>query len=328
MITDAERTIGSLRKINDFPFYTAEYSGNYRIDEFSRGAVADPADVVPFFQSLFSELGKPADLSFPEPPGFETGCSAFFCRNSSGAVILGKNLDWKQEPVLLLRTEPGTGYSSLSMVNLSFCDIFRLGSFEHSLLLSPYVPLDGINEEGLAVSMLSVQQAAGYPLSPGNLSVGDFNIIRIILDTCRSVDEAISVFKRYNLMQTGVLPLHYIIVDRDESCIVEFFDNGMHLLRDGRVNYLTNFLRLKDSEYTREKEQCERYQLLETEFTDENRRIDSNDAKKLLKDLSVYTEGFEIPSTIWSILYDLEQPALNVRVGNDTEYRPFQVGNS
>ena len=320
MKTDAEKTIQSLRKINDFPFYTARYHGNYRINEFADGAIKNPGDVVPFFQDLFAGLGKPTQLHFPAPPEFSTGCSAFFCRQNDNSALIGKNLDWQKTPILLLKTEPDIGYSSLSIVDLNCCDIFHVFSFEHNLLLAPYVPFDGMNEKGLVVTMLSVQEAVEYPVRDDRLSVGDFNIIRIILDTCQNVGEALSVFEKYDIMQTAFLPIHILIADKTESCIIEFFNGEIHISRNSDINYLTNFLRLKSADFENQKKMCERYVIMENEFKNNNGRIEIGNAKNLLERISVYQENFKIPSTIWSLLYHPEDLSMKIKIGNESNY--------
>ena len=320
MKTNAEKTIHSIKKINEFPFYIAKYYGDYKINEYKNGAIKNPNDIVPFFESLFFELGKPTKLSIPMPPEIDLGCSVFFCHNKNNSTIIGKNNDWKKDPILLLKTTPEEGYASLSMVNLNFCDLFQLNSFEHNLLLAPYVPLDGMNEMGLVVTTLSVQGESEYPKKPDQLSVGDFNIIRIILDTCSNIDEAIAVFDQYNMMQTGPLPIHILIADRRESCIVEFFDGKMHIKREQELNYLTNFLKLKSSDYDNQRNICSRFQALERRFKSNKTISDIQDAKMILSEVSVYTEGFQIPSTIYSAIYCPDNLSLKIKVGDESKY--------
>ncbi|MBN1639297.1 MAG: linear amide C-N hydrolase [Ignavibacteriales bacterium] len=320
MKTDAEKTKQSLKKINEFPFYIAKYYGDYKINDFRNGAIKSPNDIVPFFQSLFSKLGQPAELNFPKPPEINSGCSAFFCRDKNNSAIIGKNNDWKRDPILLLKTTPDEGYTSLSMVNLNFCDIFQLGSFDHNLLLAPYVPLDGMNEMGLVVTTLAVHEGAEYPLKSNQLSVGDFNLIRIILDTCTNIDEAIATLDMYNIMSTGPLPIHLLIADKRESCIVEFFDGKTHIKRDQDLNYLTNFLKLKTSDYDNQKNNCNRYQTLERRFESKKKIEKGGDAKKLLSEVSVYTEGFQIPSTIYSVIYRPDDLSMKIKTGDELKY--------
>ena len=318
-MSGADKTIESLKKINDFPFYTATYYGNYKINEYADGAIKKPNEVVPFFEALLEELGKPAKLNFPQPLKSGYGCSAFYTHGIDNSAILGKNLDWKKTPVLLLKTRPKYGYSSLTVSDLTACDIFQLGSLEYSLLLSPYVPFDGINEKGLIVTMLSVQEGGEYPEDDGRLPVGDFNIIRIILDTCQNIDEALAAFENYNIMQTAFLPVHYLIADKNESCIVEFFNGKMHTLREKDKNYLTNFLKLKSSDYKTNRSACRRYQKLESEL---NRygEISPAEAKQLLKTVSVFTDGFQVPSTIWSMIYIQAELCIKIKIGNEQKY--------
>ncbi len=328
MKTNAEKTIQSLKQINKFPFYTAKYYGDYKINDYINGAIKSPNDIVPFFQSLFSELGKPIELSFPMPPEINLGCSAFFCRDKNNSTFVGKNNDWKRDPILLLKTTPEEGYASLSMVNINCCDLFQLQSFEHNILLSPYVPLDGMNEMGLVVTTLAVHEGTVYPIKPNQLSVGDFNIIRIILDTCSNIDEAIAVFDQYNMIQTGPLPIHILVADRRESCIVEFFDGKIQKKREPELNYLTNFLKLKSSDYDNQSKFCSRYQALEKQFKSNEKISDVRDAKKLLSEVSVYTEGFQIPSTIYSAIYCPDNLSLKIKIGDESKYYSLKLQES
>jgi len=328
MITHAEKTIKSLRKINDFPFYYGKYYGNYKLDDFISGTIKSPKDIVPFFESLFAEQGIKTKLKFPNQQDIGIGCSAFFNNQNRDKAIIGKNFDWKQDPLLLLKTTPAHGYSSLSMVNLNFCDFFNLGSLEHKLLLSPYVPLDGMNEKGLVVSMLSVDYGASYPIVPEQTTVGDFNIIRIILDTCSTLDEAISIFCKYNIKQTGSLPLHYIIANTTESCIIEFFEDKIHIKRDSQINFLTNFLCLQKPDNRPATERCSRYELLKKALKTPYKDTGLRKSKKLLQDLSVYTPENQLPSTIWSLLYIPEDLKMKIKIGQSQQYYSVQLADS
>ena len=315
--SSGQKTIESLKIINDFPFYSAKYYGDYKLKEFMNGAIKSPDHVIPFFEQFFSQLGFPTKLKLSALPERQNGCSAFFCRTAEGTVLIGKNLDWKKDPLLLLKTAPPEGYKSLSMVNLNFCDLFQLGSFNHKLLLAPYVPMDGINESGLVVTMLSVHKGSEYSFSPDKTSVGDYNIIRIILDSCKNVDEALTVFKNYNIMQTGPLPLHYLIADREKSSIVEFSKGEMHLLESSQINYLTNFNKLNNPDFRNQRNFCERYGALEEKLENCRGILEVSEAKKLLHKVSVYQPEFELPSTIWSILYNPEELEMKIRIGKE-----------
>lgn len=319
----ADKTLKSLKKVNDFPFYTAMYHGNYKLIEYKNGAIKSRNDIIPFFEDLFTKLGKPIKLQLPTPTEINIGCSAFYYKNKDNNSIIGKNLDWQRDPILLLKTDPEIGYKSLSMANLRFCDIFQLNSFEHNLLLAPYVPLDGINEHGLVITMLSVHSGSNYPHLKDKISVGDYNIIRIVLDTCKNIDETINIFKNYNLIQTGLLPLHYLVADKEESCIIEFFDGEIKIKRNSKKNYLTNFLKLKNDE-NENINICSRYDNLKKILKNRKKDITKREAKEILNDVSVYKDGYEIPSTIWSVIYDQQNLKMNIKIGKSSTY--YSVG--
>ncbi len=325
MTAAAERTIRSMREMSDFPFYTATYYADYRLEQFTGGVIKADEDVPGFFEALFQSMGTPASLQFPRMPERMNGCSAFWARTPEGSVIVGKNLDWKKDPALLLQTRPENGYASLSMVNLSFCDLFGLHSVNHSLLLSPYVPMDGMNEKGLIVSMLSVQNRCGYPMAPEKSTVGDFNIIRIVLDRCRTVDEAITEFTRYNIRQSGPLPIHYFLSDELEHCVVELFDGEVRVLKSAGCGCLTNFLKLDQRNFQENRRLCARYRAMEKELEAKSGVLTMREAKGLLRAVSVHKPDYAVPSTIWSLLFTPEERRIRIKIGESETYYAAKI---
>jgi hypothetical protein len=325
MTADADRTIRSMRKITDFPFHAATYYADYGLDRFTGGAIEDEKDVPRFFEALFQGMGMPANLPSPRPPERMSGCSAFWARTPEDSFILGKNLDWRKDPVLLLRTRPENGYASLSMVNLSFCDLFGLHSANHSLLLSPYVPLDGMNEKGLVVSMLSVQNGCEYPTAAGKPLVGDFNIIRIVLDRCGTVNEAISEFIRYNIRQSGPLPIHYFLSDTLEHCVVELFDGKTNVLKSVGCGCITNFLKLDQKNFEKNRGLCARYRAMEKELEAKSGVLTMREAKGLLRAVSAYGSDCPVPSTIWSLLFSPQELRIRIRIGDGETYYSAKI---
>lgn len=318
-------SIFTLKKINDFPLYISTFYGNYKLDEYMNGAITHQNDIVPFFESMFNDLGYPVKLNYPQKQNGQIGCSAFYYREKNNICLVGKNLDWKKDPVLLLKTKPANGYSSLSLVNLDFCDFFNLNSMDHKILLAPYVPLDGMNEEGLIVSMLSVNSGSEYPYSPDKQSVGDFNIIRIILDKCKNVKEAVAMFNKYNLVQTSILPLHYLIADQNESCIIEFFNGEVHIKNNDNVNYLTNFLIQDKIEFAKQSRYCDRYQLLDRELRNRQMALNLQESKLMLDKLSVFQRNLDVPTTLWSIVFNPNILEMHIKICNRPKYYSVKV---
>lgn len=316
MGTTVERTIQSLRKVSDFPFFTASYYADYRLDTFTNGSIASLEDIPRFFEELYDGLGYPEGRGLSAKWPGSIGCSAFSTRSQEGKRIVGKNLDWRKGPVLLLRTFPPNGYSSLSIVDLSLGDLFGLQSYIYSLLTSPYVPFDGMNDQGLTVSMLSVETESQYPSPSGKQPVGDFNIIRILLDRCRSVEEAILLFYSFDIIQSGPLPIHYIITDPMESCIVELSGGKIRVSRTEEPVAITNFLKIESPAYEFNRNNCVRYRKMEDFFTRRSGCVSKEEAMRLLGAVAVFQPEYAIPSTIWSVVFSPDDLQLRIRIGN------------
>ena len=99
-----------------------------------------------------------------------------------------------------------------------------------ALLRSPFLPFDGMNEQGLAIGMMALSTADG-PDDPQKQTVGSLMIIRLMLDQAKDVDEAIALFEKVNIDFQGGPPLHYFITDRSgRSVVVEFVDQKLSVL--------------------------------------------------------------------------------------------------
>lgn len=210
---EAERTLASLRKVDDLPLYEMTYLGDY-----------DPT------------VGTSAT---PEASPF--GCSLFAALGDRARPLFARNFDWDPNPALVLRTDPPDGYASISLVDISYLGVGPDPAGDRRLLNAPLLPFDGMNERGLAVGLAADNRATARPV-PGRPTVGSVRILRLVLDNAATVDEAIAVFERYNLDFDDGPPLHYLLADATgASAVVEFVDGTMRAQRGrGRWQALTN----------------------------------------------------------------------------------------
>ncbi|MDO5435021.1 MAG: hypothetical protein Q4G19_01480 [Clostridia bacterium] len=109
---------------------------------------------------------------------FDAGCTVFAHKTPAGEMLLGRNYDLRHiyhDPetgteemtglITVLRSQGGkAGYASIGICDAVWldpnCRIFRRGSFDHKdkntlrALMLPFLTMDGVNEKGLAVSIL------------------------------------------------------------------------------------------------------------------------------------------------------------------------------
>lgn len=183
----------TLRQLDDHPLWTMRYEGAY--DRMKN--VTQPATTTPF------------------------GCS-LFATNDAANPLFARNFDWDPAPAMLLFTDPPDGHRSVSMVDLSYLGI--TDPREGDLTDAPLLPFDGMNEKGLAIGLAAVPEAAP-DARPGRPTVGSVRIIRLVLDTAATVEEAVTVFESHNIDFSGGPTLHYLVADATgKSVAIEFVD--------------------------------------------------------------------------------------------------------
>lgn len=125
----------------------------------------------------------------PAPGAIDAGCSAFTGRTEEGKPIYGRNFDYKMKmTAVMVRTAPKDGYRSIGMADAGWVeDTISAASRRQRVVIGvvamPYLIMDGMNEKGLAVSVLETQTAEAY--ASAHRQASDYNnesALRLMLD--------------------------------------------------------------------------------------------------------------------------------------------------
>ncbi len=299
-LSDSEAaTLGSLEKVDDYPLYTMRYEGAYE----QLSSLED------------SPLRAGSEIPLPA-----WGCSLFAALADPENMLYGRNFDWEYSPALLLFTDPPHGYASVSMVDIAYLGfagekavgVADLPLFDRrGLLDAPLIPFDGMNEHGLAVGMAAVPPG-NMPLHPDKETVGSLGVIRKILDSARSVEEAVAILGSYNIDFQGGPPIHYLVADRSgKAALVEFYQGEMKVLPNEHPwHQATNFLRSSVGDATAG--QCWRYDKIDQALSGVDGRINLEEAIRLLK-------GVAQDSTQWSVVYGISRAEIHIVMGQQGE---------
>ena len=279
-------------KVDDYPLYVMAYEGDYGFTEYLRTG----------------EL----DASFTD--GSHPSCTCFAA--CGGEPVFGRNFDFPRNPALLLFTDPPDGFASVSMVDLGYFG-YGVGDLPdpeegiEPLRDSPYLPFDGMNERGLVVSMAAVPRADA-PVDPGKVTLGEIQVIRLLLDRAGSVDEALGLLGQFNVRMTEP-PIHYLIADRSgSSAIVEFVDGEMVVLRDDEPwQVITNFIVVGSG--APGDVPCSRYRCAYGGLSEAGGHVSMDEAMFLLA-------GSSQSSTIWSTVYNMETGEICIAMGRDFDH--------
>lgn len=317
------RTLTTLEKLNDHPFYEMTYYADYGLDEFLENGAATDDNLVDFVTRKLLR-----GVSFDVNP--DGACSTFIATTPEEDNIFGRNFDYVPSIGLIVKTAPKDGYKSISVVNLNHLGLSQENlptkSFMNRIitLAAPYAPLDGMNEKGLAIGVLVISEGIVHQAT-GKVPITTTSAIRMILDKASTVDEAIALLEQYDMNSSGDTGYHFQIADASgNTAVVEYINDEMHILskEEGHIA-ATNFVLYNDMNLGSGQD---RYEKIMDKLTETSGILTEEEALDLL--LSVPSQGTRvieglnetIPSdTQWSCVYNLDQLTLEICTGRDKE---------
>lgn len=338
------RTLAGVKQVSrSNPYlYSVDYKAPYDLDKVLEAGLDENIKLVEFvINSLSRGIYKP-DLS-KKQVGNGFACTSFQAKNAEGdGWLFGRNYDLFKAPVLVLKSNPDKGYSSIST-----CDLSHLGYTVDKLpqsvkskalcLAAVYAPMDGMNEKGLCVSIMALPKQPAWQ-DTGKPIAGTSILIRLILDRCATVDEAVelvnSVDVRHDRKAGGY---HYLVADAQGNCAAIEFDlfdgwKTMILRKPAEDNYMhmTNHL-LNPKYYTTEpnptfgnpaSHSWWRYEEVQKYMQERNGILTVDQAQECLsnvhwKDLK-WENSDIVEDTLWSDVFD--QSALTLRLRDWYDY--------
>lgn len=294
-----EKTLNSLTKINDYPFYTLKYCGDYGFRE-----LLNTGQWPSFFRY------EPADNSYR--------CTCVAAMGSDTCKRFGRNFDNKTRSALLLFTDPPDGYASVSMIWMKEMGYTETNTPDitgknFNLLSAPYFCQDGMNEKGVAIGIMSVNSVFP-PYDPAKIGLYSSQIVRLTLDYASTLDEAITLMNGYNVSFEYGSPVHFLIADKSgASAIIEFIDNDIKVIRNTeKWQVCTNFIIYGTD--APENVSCWRYNTAYSALKECNGNVSADKTMDIMK---LVSQGGTY-KTMWSIVYDFN--TLKTAVVTDRDY--------
>lgn len=322
------KTVASIKKLDSYPLYEMTYDGDYGIDEFlAQGGASNDGELIDFVIHRLMK-GLPVKIELPD-----LACATFNATTPEGDALFGRNFDLEYSPGMLVHTAPKDGYASISMVNLGFLGYGKDKLPEDLMssvtaLAAPYAPLDGVNEKGLAVGVLLIDTKPTDQRTD-KVDITTTTAIRMMLDTCATVDEAVKLLEKYDMHSSAKSCYHFQIADAGgKSVVVEYLGNTMHVLNPGDATtagpaapektYMaaTNFL-LTPGTYDFGAGQ-DRHEKLMEQLDASQGTVSEKQAMDMLKSVSreirINDDGGEF-QTQWSVVYNLQKATASVVMG-------------
>ena len=250
-------TLASFQKLSDRDeahrdgaVYQINFSGDYFFDEFlSQGGASNDAELISFITRSITKGIIPMHIKTSS-----IACSAFTADTQSGDRVFGRNYDFSATNTAIVYTDPGEGrHASYSTIDLSFLGLdadkdVETISQKILTLAAPYVPLDGINDAGVACGIFMSYQGKGKGTPTDTQTdkpdLTSTTLLRLILDYADSVEDAVALAQQYDLHDSASSCFHYMVADSTgRSAILEWVGTDADHDADGaerQLNVLWN----------------------------------------------------------------------------------------
>lgn len=165
------------------------------------------------------------------------GCAAFSAKTPDGDTLMGRNFDYPETDTLMIYSHPKNGYASYGMADLEVMNISSgTGGYDPdslpgriAMLGAPYLICDGVNEAGLGVSTLELEIGEQHT-DTGKPDLYIYTAVRLLLDRCATVDEAVEVLSGYDVHSHAGVRQHLFLAEKSgRSAVVEWIGDEMYV---------------------------------------------------------------------------------------------------
>lgn len=216
-------TIEKLSNYEDYNLYHMDVKYDYSLQKILDNGIVDNQS---FTNSILKEV-LPLLPIHMEAKSF--GCTAFTMKTTNGKTLMGRNYDFKLDTSsILVCCEPKDGYKSMAFAaldNLGIKDATKGFSSKMVCLAAPFACLDGINEKGVSIAILTLDSEPTNQVGMDDTkqTIGTSLVVRLVLDYAATTQEAVDLIAKYNMFATAGRDYHFYITDASgDGRVVEF----------------------------------------------------------------------------------------------------------
>ena len=293
--------------VNDYTSYVLN-DGNDGVNEFlAQGGAGTSKEIVSFVLKHLVSGYK--DVPVPKEFDIRPGCTAIQRKRVEGeGYRFGRSYDFEPHKMMIIKNEPENGYKSVSSIDTYFITgaFGKAGSAMPMWLIKKfglYVPVDGMNEKGLAMSVNMISDDAVIEQDTGKTRQIIVSAVRTILDLAATTDEALEILKNTDMRSWPGFLCHLAIADANgHMVVVEYIDNEIFIKETPVV---TNFYMKEDHpKFGVGTEQSHiRYDNVMAHFSEKG-EYSHDEMKEELRGVAKSNFPDDFHTTEWSIIYD------------------------
>lgn len=240
--------------------------------------------------------------------GTPFGCSTIAGQNAQGDALFGRNFDWYNCNALIVASYPEGAYASLSTVNTDFITQGATGAVATVLssdqvmrVAALYAPIDGMNDQGLSISVNMIQDSDTIEQNTEKPDITTTTAVRLLLNQAADVEEAIALLEQYDLHASFGYMVHFALADASGRSVVAEYVNNELVITDTPV--VTNYYLAQGEKYgIGTSQSMERYDTLMQDLS-QREYLSEVAVRDALESVSKhhYNDG---ETTEWSIIFN------------------------
>lgn len=220
----------TFKRVSDHPYYTMSY------DNFDYTAMvnAEPKDnnaVIKHFKKKFFKSLAGAVPGENKNEYTTRGSVAFYSRTFVYSYMKGRIYNSYDEPIMMVISKPQNGYKSWNIIDMADVGIQSGTNVDQWIgnafqtVAANYCTSEGVNQEGLSVSLISCPVADCTDTA--QINVTPFMAVRLMLDRATTVDSAVEVLSGYDVdFSSGAY--HFFVSDNEgKSAVIEYISGQM-----------------------------------------------------------------------------------------------------
>lgn len=217
--------------------YAVRLEGPDWFDEFiDQGGASSDTQVIQFLAGklLFGQSDIRMDPEF-------FGCSVFTVQSTKGQRFFGRNFDWYTSEAWIIEAHPEGSYASIATANMNFLGGNMTSMLPDSArtLAAYYAPLDGMNEKGLCVAVLYIEDRTNIDQQTDLPDITTTTAVRLLLNKAATVGEAVALLGQYDFHASMGMIVHLAVADaQGNMAAIEYVDHEM-IVTESPV--ITNF---------------------------------------------------------------------------------------
>ena len=334
----------TLKKVSTHPYYTISFE-NFDYSDMLTEELKDNDAVIKYYKKKFFKVGSSMVPGGNENETVTKGSMAFYGRTFIGTYMKGRIYNSYNAPIMMVTTKPQNGYKSWNIVDLtdvgltSNQELSQWSSNLFQTMSAPYCVSEGVNQEGLSVSLVSCPVAECEDTALVNIT--PFMAVRLLLDRTATVESAIELLQGYDIDFSGGA-YHFLISEKEENSVIVEYVNGKMTLTYAPVGIAhqvcTNKMETANvpeasKDFNNLYKELSLYDFFDSSLTSQyksNSGMASSYAQLLLRDKSedtVETDEFHFGSSMYgtqyTVFYDLNKMKMYIVIENDTKSQSY-----